>query len=76
MTEFKYLWKTTHLKDTTKEKKSMPGSEQPGAILEKNKEIFQDWQLLKLLLLKTQVMDQCVLPTMTTDLWLSNMVTQ
>ena len=37
----------------------MPGSEQHGAVLEKNKEIVQDGQLP--ISLKKQVMDQCVL---------------
>ena len=43
----------------------MPGSEQRGAVLGKkqNKEIFQDRQLP--ISLKKQVMDQCVLLTMT-----------
>ena len=41
----------------------MPESEQCGAVLEKNKEILQDKQLP--ISLKKQVMDQCVLPTMT-----------
>ena len=41
----------------------MPESEQRGAVLEKNKEILQDKQLP--ISLKKQVMDQCILPTMT-----------
>ena len=41
----------------------MPGSEQRGAVLDKNKEILQDRQLP--ISLKKQVMDQCVLQTMT-----------
>ena len=36
--EFKYLRQTIHLKDT-KKKKSMPGSEQHGAVLENNNNI-------------------------------------
>ena len=44
-------------------KKYMPESEQRGAVLEKNKELLQDKQLP--ILLKKQVMDQCILPTMT-----------
>ena len=62
VTEFKYLGQTTHLKDTLK-KKYMPESEQRGAVLEKirkysriNNSPFH---------LKKQVMDQCILPTMT-----------
>ena len=62
VTEFKYLGQNTHFKDTTK-KKYMPGSEQRGAVLEENKEILQDRQLP--ISLKKQIMDQCVLPTMT-----------
>ena len=46
-----------------KVKKYMPESEQRGAVLEKNKEILQDKQLP--ISLKKQVMDQCILPTMT-----------
>ena len=41
----------------------MPGSEQREAVLEKNKEILEDRQLP--ISLKKQVMDQCVLQTMT-----------
>ena len=42
----------------------MPRSEQRGAVLgKKNKEIIQDRQLN--ISLKKQIMDQCVLPTMT-----------
>ena len=70
MTEFKYLGQTTHLKDTTKEEiiYYMPESEQRGAVLEKknptkSKDILQDKQLP--ISLKKQVMDQCILPTMT-----------
>ena len=44
VTEFKYLGQNTHLK-TLQKKKYMPGSEQRGAVLEKNKEILQDRQL-------------------------------
>ena len=70
MTEFKYLGQTTHLKDTTKEeiyariraawscfgKKKTKTKKNP-------KEILQDKQLP--ISLKKQVMDQCILPTMT-----------
>ena len=62
--------KVTEVKHTSKilqKEKSMPGSEQCGAALEKktttNKEILQDGQLS--ISLKKQVMDQCVLPTVT-----------
>ena len=48
---------------TPLKKKYMPESEQPEAVLEKNKEILQDKQLP--ISLKKQVMDQCILPTMT-----------
>ena len=48
---------------TPLKKKYMPESEQHGAVLEKNKEILQDKQLP--ISLKKQVMDQCILPTMT-----------
>ena len=41
----------------------MPESEQRGAVLEKNKEVLQDKQLS--ISLKKQVIDQCILPTMT-----------
>ena len=62
VTEFKYLGKPHTLKTPLK-KKYMPESEQRGAVLEKNKEILQDKQLP--ISLKKQVMDQCILPTMT-----------
>ena len=64
VTEFKYLRQTTHPKDTTK-KKSMPGSWQPGTVLEsKNKEILQHRQL-PVSLNNKKVMDECVFPAMT-----------
>ena len=60
VTEFKYLGQTIHLEDTTKE--------EIYARMElfwkkKPKEILQDKQLP--ISLKKQVMDQCILPTMT-----------
>ena len=52
-----------HTLKTPLKKKYMPESEQCGAVLEKNKEILQDKQLP--ISLKKQVMDQCILSTMT-----------
>ena len=54
-----------HTSKTLPKKKSVPGSEKAGAVLEKqtNKEILQDKQLP--ISLKKQVLDQCVFPTMT-----------
>ena len=62
VTEFKYLGQTTHLKDTTKEE--IYARIRAGwSCFGKNKEILQDKQLQ--ISLKKQVMDQCILPTMT-----------
>ena len=62
VTEFKYLGQTTHLKDTTKEE--IYARIRAGwSCFGKNKEILQDKQLP--ISLKKQVMDQCILPTMT-----------
>ena len=62
MTEFKYLRQTTHLKDTTKEE-IYARIRAVWSCFGKNKEILQDKQLP--ISLKKQVMDQCILPTMT-----------
>ena len=62
MTEFKYLGQTTHLKDTTKEE-IYARIRAAWSCFGKNKEILQDKQLP--ISLKKQVMDQCILPTMT-----------
>ena len=62
VTEFKYLGQTTHLKDTTKEE-IYARIRAAWSCFGKNKEILQDKQLP--ILLKKQVMDQCILPTMT-----------
>ena len=62
VTEFKYLGQTTHLKDTTKAE--IYARIRAGwSCFGKNKEILQDKQLP--ISLKKQVMDQCILPTMT-----------
>ena len=58
VTKFKYLGQTTNLKDTTKEKKSVPGSERRGAVLE-IKEILQDRQQQNVGIHKTQKSYQC-----------------
>ena len=62
VTEFKYLGQTTHLKDTTKEE-IYARIRAAWSCFGKNKEMLQDRQLP--ISLKKQVMDQCVLPTMT-----------
>ena len=62
VTEFKYLAQTTHLKDTTKEE-IYARIRAAWSCFGKNKEILQDKQL-PISLIK-QVMDQCILPTMT-----------
>ena len=62
VTEFKYLGQTTHLKDTTKEE-IYARIRAAWSCFGKNKEILQDKQLP--ISLKKQVMDQCILPTMT-----------
>ena len=62
MTEFKYLGQTTHLKDTTKEE-IYARIRAAWSCFGKNKEILQDKQLP--ISLKKQVMDRCILPTMT-----------
>ena len=62
VTEFKYLGQTTHLKDTTKEE-IYARIRVAWSCFGKNKEILQDKQLP--ISLKKQVMDQCILPTMT-----------
>ena len=62
VTEFKYLGQTTHLKDTTKEE-IYARIRAAWSCFGKNKEILQDNQLP--ISLKKQVMDQCILPTMT-----------
>ena len=64
VTEFKYLGQTTHLKDTTKEE-IYARIRAAWSCFGKNKEILQDKQLP--ISLKKQVMDQCILPTMTYD---------
>ena len=51
-----------HTSKTLQKKKSVPGSEQPGTDLEKNKERHQHRQLP--ISLKKQVINQCVLQTM------------
>ena len=64
VTEFKYLGQTTHLKDTTKEDIYARIRAAWSCIGKKNpKEIHQDKQLP--ISLKIQVMDECILPTMT-----------
>ena len=65
MTEFKYLGQTTHLKDTTKEEiyARIRAAWSCFGTKKNNKEILQDKQLP--ISLKKQVMDQCILPTMT-----------
>ena len=65
VTESKYLGQTTHVRDTTTKKKSIPGSEQWGGVLEQNKEIPHDRQLP--ISLKYQVVDLRVLKAMTYD---------
>ena len=62
VTEFKYLGQTTHLKDTTKEE-IYARIRAVWSCFGKNTEIPQDKQLP--ISLKKQVMDQCILPTMT-----------
>ena len=62
VTEFKYLGHTTHLKDTTKEE-IYARIRAAWSCFGKSKEILQDKQLP--ISLKKQVMDQCILPTMT-----------
>ena len=62
VTEFKYLGQTTHLKDTTKEE-IYARIRAAWSCFGKNKEILEDKQLP--ISLKKQVMDQCILPTMT-----------
>ena len=62
VTEFKYLGQTTHLKDTTKEE-IYARIRAAWSCFGKNKEILQNKQLP--ISLKKQVMDQCILPTMT-----------
>ena len=62
VTDFKYLGQNTHLKDTTKEE-MYARIRAAWSCFGKNKEILQDRQLP--ISLKKQVMDQCVLPTMT-----------
>ena len=75
VTEFIYLGQTTHLKDTTKEE-IYARIRAAWSCFGKNKQILQDKQLP--ISLKKQVMDQCILPTMTSnhDLWLPNMVSK
>ena len=63
VTEFKYLGQNTHHKDTTKEEICARIRAAWSCFENKNKEILQDKQLP--ISLKKQVMDQCVLPTMT-----------
>ena len=64
VTEFKYLGQTTHLKDTTKEEIYARVRAAWSCFGKKtNKEILQDKQ--PSISLKKQVMDQCILPTMT-----------
>ena len=62
VTEFKNLGQTTHLKDTTKEE-ICARIRAAWSCFGKNKEILQDKQ--RPISLKKQVMDQCILPTMT-----------
>ena len=62
VTEFKYLGHTTHLKDTTKEE-FYARIRAAWSSFGKNKEILQDRQLP--ISLRKQVMDQCIMPTMT-----------
>ena len=62
VTEFKYLRQKTHLKYTTKEE-IYARIRATWSCFGKNKEILRDRQLP--ILLKKQVTDQCVLPTMT-----------
>ena len=71
VTVFKYLRQTTHLKDTTKEE-IYTRIRAAWSCFGKNKEILQDKQLP--ISLKKQVMDQCILPTMTysCQLWSLN----
>ena len=67
VTEFKYLRQTTHLKDTSKEEIYARIRAAWSCFGKKknknNKKILQDKQLP--ISLKKQVMDQCILPTMT-----------
>ena len=63
VTEFKYLGQTTHLKDTSKEEIYARIRAAWSCFGKKKKEILQDKQLP--ISLKKQVMDQCILPTMT-----------
>ena len=63
VTEFKYLGQATHLKDTTKEEIYARIRAAWSCFGKKNEEILQDKQLP--ISLKKQVMDQCILPTMT-----------
>ena len=62
VTEFKYLGQTTHIKDTTKEV-IYARIRAAWSCFGKNKEILQDKQLP--ISFKKQVMDQCILPTIT-----------
>ena len=63
VTEFKYLGQTTHLTDTTKEE-IYARIRAAWSCFGTNKEILLDKQL-PISLKKKQVMDQCILPTMT-----------
>ena len=64
VTEFKYLGQTTHLKDTTKEEIYVRIREAWSCFWKKS-EILLHRQLP--ISLKKQVINQCVLPTMTYD---------
>ena len=66
MTEFTFLGQTTHLKDATKEGIYARIRAAWSCFRKKRREILQDRQIPISLKKKTkQVMDQCVLPTMT-----------
>ena len=64
MREFKYLGQTTHPKDTTKEE-IYARIRAVWSCFGKNKEILQDKQLPISLKKQVDLMDQCILPTMT-----------
>ena len=63
VTEFKYLEQNKHIKDTTKEETYARIRAAWSCLGKKPKEILQDRQIPTSL--KKQVMDRCVLPTMT-----------
>ena len=65
MTEFKYLGQTTHLKDTTKEEIYARIRAAWSCFGKKKPRIYSWIKNSPFHLKKKQVMDQCILPTMT-----------